>query len=244
MTPGVHAILGHRGSGKSRLARALVAPSRKLLIVDTLGEHSGLARRVQPEALAAALAATPDAYRYGVTPCNLETVDWIERVAASRPGCCLFIDEIDFWYPDARATVGVGLSSLVRYGRHYDQTVVAIARRPADLSRTVTSQASLWCFPMREPRDRAYVAQFSSFDPADLRILETSREGYVIRTEIARTSIRGLEIGEFNLVTGQYRFGMPRTPAPVPVQGVEPEPEPEPEPRSMQNDDDGIPENQ
>lgn len=216
MTPGVHAILGHRGSGKSRLARAIIAPARKLLIVDTLGEHSVLATRVDLQTLVTNLAANPTAYRYGVTPQNLETVDWLERVAAARPGCCIFIDEIDFWYPDSRATVGAGLSSLVRYGRHYNQSVVAIARRPADLSRTITSQATLWCFPMREPRDRAYVQGFADIDPGTLRVLETSREGWVLRTEIARAGIRGVEVGEFSLKTGQYIFGAsgdaPQTP--------------------------------
>lgn len=205
MTNGVHAILGHRGSGKSRLARAIIAPSRNLLIVDTLGEHGNLAPRVTVEQLASALAANPEAYRYGVLPPNLETVDWLERVAAARPGCCLFIDEIDYWYTDSRAVVGDGLAALVRYGRHYEQSVVAVARRPADLSRTVTSQATLWCFPMREPRDRAYVAQFANIDPGELQVIR-ERDGLILETEIARAGVRGCETGRFNLETGQYSF--------------------------------------
>ncbi len=206
MLTGVHAILGHRGSGKSRLARAIVAPARRLIVVDTLGEHGCLGTTVAPDALARALAAGPDAYRYCVRPDNLDTVDWLERVAASRPGCCLFVDEIDYWYQDARAVAGEGLLSLARYGRHYDQALVAVARRPADLSRSVTSQATLWCFPMREPRDRAYVAQFTTFDPATLRILRESPEGYVLETELARAGLRGVERGRFDLSTGQFIF--------------------------------------
>ncbi len=205
MLTGVHAILGHRGSGKSRLARAVIAPARKLLIIDTLGEHANLATRVTAGELQLALAQKPEAYRYGVTPANIDTVDWMERVAAARPGYCLFIDEIDYWYQDSRAVPGDGLAALVRYGRHYNQSVVAVARRPADLSRTITSQATLWCFPMREPRDRSYVAQFASIDPGELKVIET-REGMIIRTEIARAGVHGLEIGIFNLETGQYVF--------------------------------------
>lgn len=202
---GVHTVLGHRGYGKSRLARAIVAPARKLIVVDTLGEHSTLATPADITTIASALASNPEAYRYSVRVSDYSEVEWLERVAASREGCCLFIDEIDMWYTDARAPIGDGLNSLVRYGRHYGQSVVAVVRRPADLSRTVTSQATLWCFPMREPRDRAYVQGFANIDPGTLEVLET-REGMIIRTQLARAGIRGVEIGEFNLETGQYSF--------------------------------------
>lgn len=226
MLTGIHAILGHKGSGKSRLARAIIAPSRKLVVVDTLGEHAGLAERVTVEQLVSALAADPEAYRYSIRPTDYGEVEWLERVAAARPGSCLFIDEIDFWYTDCRAVIGPGLNALVRYGRHYDQSVVAVARRPADMSRTVTSQATLWCFPMMEPRDRVYVQQFSSLDPGTLRVIEERGE-YIIRTEVSRSGIRrGVEVGEFNLVTGQYIFP---TADPVSVEPAAPE-ETEPPP--------------
>lgn len=206
MLTGIHAILGHKGSGKSRLARAIIAPSKKLVVIDTLGEHAALAERVTVEQLTTALAAKPEAYRFSIRPVDYSEVEWMERVAAARPGCCIFIDEIDFWYTDCRAVIGPGLNALVRYGRHYDQSVVAVARRPADMSRTVTSQATLWCFPMMEPRDRAYVQQFSSLDPGTLRVIEERGE-HIIRTEVSRSGIRrGVEVGEFNLVTGQYWF--------------------------------------
>lgn len=206
MLSGVHAILGHRGSGKSRLARAIVAPARRLIVIDTLGEHTVLGTPTTVEGLASSLAPGPNAYRYVIRPPNYDTVEWIERVAAARPGCCLFVDEIDYWYTDARALPGEGLLSLTRYGRHYDQSLVTVARRPADLSRSVTSQATLWCFPMREPRDRSYVAQFADLDPGDLKLVR-ERDGLVLETELARAGLRGVERGRFNLETGQYTFG-------------------------------------
>lgn len=205
MLSGIHAILGHRGSGKSRLARAIVSESSQLIIIDTLDEHSELAELVTWDQLSEKLLREPVAYRFRIIPSGIEEVELIERAAAARVGCCLFIDEIDWWYTDARVPVGEGLNSLVRYGRHYEQSVVAIARRPADMSRTITSQATLWCFPMREPRDRKYVQGFADLDPGDLTILE-EREGMFIRTQLARVGTRGAEIGEFNLETGQYLF--------------------------------------
>lgn len=73
------------------------------------------------------------------------------------------------------------------------------------MNRAVTSQGTLWCFPMREPRDRTYVGQFADIDPAELQLLQ-EREGLVIETEIARAGLRGVERGSFNLETGQFSF--------------------------------------
>ncbi len=212
MLSGVHAILGYRGSGKSRLARAIVASARKLLVVDTLGEHSALGTAVTPEQLAQVLSSNPEAYRYVIRTTDYEVVEWVERVAAARPGCCLFLDEIDFWYADSRTTLGVGVNALSQYGRHFNQSLVAVARRPVCISQHIVSQATLWCFPMRGIRDRQYVREYSNgYDPVDLRILQEKMiegpegpEQVIIETELARAGLRGVELGRFNLETGQY----------------------------------------
>jgi hypothetical protein len=206
---GVHAILGLRGYGKSRLFRALCADETKLIVVDTLGEHDGLGTRVDISGMQTLLVRNPEAYRIIFRPVGYDGVEWVERVAAARPGCSLAVDEIDMWYPDSRAPVGDGLRSLVMYGRHYDQGIIAVARRPFNMSRDLTSQADLWCFPMREPRDRDYVRSVTGFDPGGLRVLETGMldgKEIILRTELARVGARGTEIGEFDLVAGQYRF--------------------------------------
>lgn len=203
---GVHAILGRRGHGKSRLARAILAPARRLLVSDTLGEHSALGELVSVETLQARLSQNPDAYRFVHRPRDFDAAEWLEGVAAARPGITLFIDEVDMWYPSAANRPGEGLLALVRYGRHYDQGLVAVARRPAAMSREITSQATLWVYPMTEPRDRQYVRDIVDFDPIDLQILETSNEGFILKTELARIGLHGVEIGQFDLVAGQYTF--------------------------------------
>lgn len=207
---GVHAILGLRGYGKSRLFRALCADETRLIVIDTLGEHNAIGTPVSIDTMQATLSQAPRAYRLVFRPLGYEDVEWTERVAASRPGCTLAVDEIDCWYPDSRMPIGDGLRSMVMYGRHYEQGAIAVARRPFNMARNFTSQADLWCFPMREPRDRQYVKDVSGYDPGELRVLETrpGNDGneWVIRTELARVGARGTEVGEFNLETGQYRF--------------------------------------
>lgn len=211
MLAGVHAILGHRGSGKSKLARAVLAPCHKLIVIDTLGEHGDLGVVTTVDGIAEALRHEPEAYRFVLRPMEYETVEWLERVAAARPGCTLFVDEIDNWYPDYRATVGKGLASLAQYGRHYNQGLVAVARRPASMSHTVLSQASLWCFAMHSPPDRKRVMEYRAPDPIDLRILrecpaDDGGPPWILETEVMRTSVRGVQRGTFNLETGQFSF--------------------------------------
>lgn len=206
---GVHAILGLRGYGKSRLFRALCADETRLIVVDTLGEHSQIGTPVSVGTMQEALSQAPGAYRLVFRPLEYYEVEWTERVAAARPGCTLAVDEIDCWYSDSRMPLGVGLRALVMYGRHYEQGAIAVARRPFNMARDFTSQADLWCFPMREPRDRQYVKDVTAFDPGGLRVLETGMidgKEVILRTELARVGARGTEVGEFNLETGQYRF--------------------------------------
>lgn len=207
---GVHAILGLRGYGKSRLFRALCADETRLIMVDTLGEHGELGEICDCPRMQSLLHAEPDSFRLIYRPTTYEEVEWVERVAAARNDTTLAVDEVDMWYPDSRAPVGEGMRALVMYGRHYSQGLITVARRPFNMSRDVTSQADLWCFPMREPRDRQYVKDVSGYDPGELRVLETCSgddgNEWVIRTELARVGARGTEVGEFNLETGQYRF--------------------------------------
>lgn len=165
------------------------------------------------EGLARALASNPAAYRYVIQPRCLEEVEWIERVAASRRGCCLFVDEIDWWYADYRATPSEGLTALSQLGRHYDQALVTVARRPAVMMHCIMSQAELWCFPTHSPPDRKRIMEYRAPDPIDLEILrdtpnpeDPSGPPWILETEICRSGVRGTQVGRFDLERGQYSF--------------------------------------
>lgn len=211
MESGVHAILGLRGHGKSRLARRLVADAPRLLVVDTLGEHSdNLARGASPEEIAGALGGDPTDYRLCLRPSGdadsaYGQVEWLERVAASRRGCCLFVDEIDRWYSSPSTPLGEGLFNLVQYGRHYDQSVVAVSRRPQRMPSDILSQATLWILPMPGRLERRVVMETSGFDPGLLDVVE-KRGKHNILVQLARYGTQGVERGVFNLETGTFYF--------------------------------------
>ena len=164
----IRAILGRRGSGKSRLARALLTahPPERLAIIDPLAEHARLIN--QPEGM------PPDwipLAQQGVWPlriCPQTEEEYLLALAAlaARPNHHLLLEECDMWEgPIASPELG----RMVNYGRHAEQDLTAIARRPAAMPRIITSQADeLWIFHMREPRDVAYVESYCGIDARDI----------------------------------------------------------------------------
>jgi hypothetical protein len=112
--------------------------------------------------------------------------------------------------------MGEGLFNLVQYGRHYGQSVVAIARRPQRMLADIVSQGTLWILPMVGRNDAKIVYETCDCDPRELRVLETKPGTdpwgqpcvHNIVVEMARYSPRGVERGTFNLVTGAVSLGM------------------------------------
>ena len=204
MGAGVHTILGSRGSGKSRLARALCRASQRLIVLDTLAEHSvnGYAEEVTLEDMAY-LVKHGKAYRVGVVPDSIEYVGWICDWAAARRGLTLFIDEIDYWYPQSTNLPCKGILDLARYGRHYAQTLVVVARQPAAVHPSYRGEGCLWIFPMRGRGARAYVRDVAGgFDPYALKVLDMEGE-HILRSQVACVDGTTLKAYIFDLVSGE-----------------------------------------
>lgn len=229
-----HTVLGKRGDGKSRLCRTLCFEDRRLVVIDTLGEHieAGYVKPVEtPEAFRRALLeADPDKpFRIGFYPGSESEFEWAVEAVAARRSLALFIDEIDYWYEDSRATPGQALRNLVRYGRHDAQRLVVVARRPAAVHRSITSQSVLWIFPgITEPRDVEYIEKYApELDMASLAVRETKGD-YKIVTDVARVEDGKVTIWTFNLVTGAL----------APTNGSEKPPPLEDEPDEDEPDED------
>ena len=181
MSASVHVVLGQRGKGKSRLLRKLCEESgNRRIVLDTLREHASWAPCRDLEYFRQALL-TLERYDMSVSPLTRAQAEYVIGACAARCGITLAIDELDYWYPSSTATLCFPLQALVRYGRHYDQTLIVTARRPQAIGREITSQGILWCFPMVEPRDLDYVRQFASFDVSELG--ESGDEIQVLRAD-------------------------------------------------------------
>ncbi len=129
-------------------------------------------------------------------------VEWICQWCASLRGITLFIDEIDYWYPSSLHIPCQGILDIARYGRHYEQTFVAVARRPGAVHPSYRAQGTLWVFPMRERGDCAYVRDVTGgFDPKILKVLESSN-GMRLVTQVARIDENGVILHRFDLRNG------------------------------------------
>ena len=165
----IAAVFGRRGSGKSVLGRHLLDREREAqggvgVIVDTLLEHITVAE-VELGSLEAVVSqartrgsqplvrvAMPDAAAFDLLA---------GQIAAStvhgKP-IIIMVDEVSYWTkPNQTAP---GLSSLIRYGRHWSCSIIGVSRRAAETSREFTSQADEICtFAVHEPRDLAYFGE-------------------------------------------------------------------------------------
>lgn len=141
-------------------------------------------------------------YRIGVVPEEELAVAWICQWCASLRGTTLFIDEIDYWYPSSLHIPCQGILDIARYGRHYDQTLVAVARRPSAVHPSYRAQGTLWVFPMRERGDCAYVRDVTGgFDPKSLKVLESEGEHRLV-SQVARLDPNGVVLHKFDLRNG------------------------------------------
>ena len=69
------------------------------------------------------------------------------------------VDEIDMFF-DTRADKKSQMYKLVHYGRHNKIDIITTSRRPANISRNLTSQTDIFYFSkIREPNDKKYIKQ-------------------------------------------------------------------------------------
>ena len=118
------------------------------------------------------------------------------------------VDEVDKWVELHK--IPQGFNALIQYGRHQEIALYLATRRPADISKKVTSQAQVaYIGAMHEPRDVEYL-----------------RKAYGEGAEGAPAldNFQFLKWEEGKGITA--RLGADRQPIEAPA----PEPEPEPEP--------------
>jgi hypothetical protein len=163
-------IFGLSGFGKTTLARSLLAHHSRCLIVDPLREYSDVAVQVETiEELEAYLAHTHGRWRIAYASDQLNDA-WTDpatgedeseftqlcRIAYLLGDCLFVIDEVDLFC--SPQDIPRQFARLIRYGRHQRTQYLAIARRPSEVHRLVTSQAyEISCFAMAEPVDVDYL---------------------------------------------------------------------------------------
>lgn len=97
-------------------------------------------------------------YRLIFYPLSKERVDSIFILSMIVENTTIVVEEVDLycspvWEPP-------GFSDCIRRGRHKGVSIITTSRRPAEVSRLLTSQADeFYIFRFSEPRDLQYFSQ-------------------------------------------------------------------------------------
>lgn len=202
---GILVILGHKGSGKTQLARAFLAQQKRSVCIDTIGEYGGVVIH-DPESLAAYLenARGLDNFRVSYRDKGQHSFspDQIFRMLHGLRDCWICLEEADKWFGPNRQNDAV--KWFLKYGRHHRISVLLVTRRAAEQGPMGTSQAdTIVSFQMHEPRDLDWIASVGGRAVAD----EVDRLGqyewtYVLDTsDDIRNGLDAISSGESDVPT-------------------------------------------
>ena len=149
-------VSGMRGSGKSYWVKNYLLSLPRLVVYDSLGEYKGQKRVFQLIDLINFFKKKKEGF-YDVIfdTYNNENFPLFCKVIMTQKNLYVIVEEIDFF--STPFFTCIELQKLIKYGRHYQINIIGISRRPAEVSRLFTSQATRFIiFSQKEPRDIAY----------------------------------------------------------------------------------------
>ncbi len=162
--PPVRFLCGIRGYGKSTMARHLVTGAPRLLAYDPFGEHDALALDFADLVDFLDYAPSLAGFRVSLREAGHEADFCGLALAVARElqreqppgGLTVLLEEADLIArPGQEPPV---FQDLIARGRHDGIELVAVSRRPAEVSRLITSQAEFfYVFRTQEPRDVTYL---------------------------------------------------------------------------------------
>lgn len=153
-------ILGKSGSGKTYLVKAALRSGklgRRVIVIDPDGEYAEIPG-VDEVTLDELLEKCPEEsyFNYSVIMDDEETLqtdaEHIVRLAMAIGDCTVIFEEI------ADYSANPKIRTVFRRGRKLGVRCIAISQRPAEIHKTVTSQAAcVIAFHFDEPRDVEYI---------------------------------------------------------------------------------------
>jgi hypothetical protein len=150
-------IVGVKGSGKSTAFAAILKRRERIIVWDSMAEHSWIPNRLEsPEALRAFLQWSRKRSQFAASYIpGGDLSEEIEEIAAmiyARGGLTFGLEEMSLIC--SPSYIPPVLGKLIRTGRHRRIDVVWSAQRAGEVSRLLTSQSDEFIlFSQREPRD-------------------------------------------------------------------------------------------
>lgn len=188
----IQTIIGHKGYGKTALTEALTLINDKpAIIADPRFQYSlEPKRRIGFRSVAEfrtwihQTSNFRDFYSYKlelVVNAFDDTFQELAELVYKMKSLTFVVDEVDMFF-DTKATSKNPLYKLIHYGRHNEIDIITTSRRPANISRNLTSQTDIFYFSkLREPNDKKYVKD--AIGPLHVRTVEELERFHFLRYE-------------------------------------------------------------
>lgn len=169
----IRTIIGMRGTGKTTLAkRFLKYRSLPVIVVDPLSQFDGK-RFFSAKELLDHITTRGLTISKPLIATIYEPVDFaiICKMAILHKNIMLVVDEVDLF--DSPISQDPSFKKIVHLGRHYNIDLVTTSRRPANISRDLTSQTGkFFVFKVTEKRDLDYFSYLNSDLPDKIKELK------------------------------------------------------------------------
>lgn len=156
----VKLIFGKRGSGKSYLAKKLIAAEQRLFIWDRMGEYDqGVVFTAEEKPMFQEFFQHVYRGKFRIIYRPLhpkEEIIWISDLVYTLGDVTFLVEEIDSictpWI------IEESFEAILNRGRHKDITLIGVTPAPFGIHRDLTRQAKeIYIFSTNEPRDREYL---------------------------------------------------------------------------------------
>lgn len=168
----IRTIIGRRGEGKTTLAEKFVLyRSQPVIIIDPLSQFKGLrffnVRQLLDHAIKHQFSISRPLI---ATIYEMDEFALICKIALGHRNLMLVVDEVDLF--DSPQFQDSYFKKIIHLGRHYNIDLVTTSRRPANISRDLTSQTSeFYIFNITEKRDLDYFSFINSDLPEKIKQL-------------------------------------------------------------------------
>lgn len=205
----IQTIIGHKGYGKTALTEALtILNDKPAIICDPRFQFTcKQKRRIEFKSVGDfrkwihVTANFRDFYKYKlelVVHAFDDTFQELGELVYKMKSLTFVVDEVDMFF-DTKATSKNSLYKIIHYGRHSEIDLISTSRRPANISRNLTSQTDLFYFSkLREPTDKKYVKDAIGLEY--VKVVETLEKFSFLKYEddekhtILTTSLTDLEL--------------------------------------------------
>lgn len=162
-------ILGMKGQGKTTLAQQMSADSHRLFCLDPLSEYRDGLIFESVRALRHFFRTTRPQFRCIFRFDTEEEEEEAFALVWEIGRCLLLVEEADLLAPPVGGSRM--FRKLVKYGRHRSINLLAISRRPAEISRLFSSQTDeIISFREEEENDLLWLSK-RGFEPEALKAL-------------------------------------------------------------------------